>query len=113
MNGCASAWMPSYSICAYSTLTALQLLFCQCKETSSQADRSPEMTPVTFNGCLGWLHGPADGAGSKWAVLICPGLMRDGLYPYCSFRLLADELAAAGYWCLRFDYPGTGDSCEG
>ena len=25
---------------------------------------------------------------------------------------MGDELAAAGYWALRFDYPGTGDSLD-
>ncbi len=71
------------------------------------------MTPVTFNECFGWLHAPANEGGCDVAVLICPGLMRDALFSHCSLRLFADELAAAGYWALRFDYPGTGDSCEG
>lgn len=71
------------------------------------------MTPVTFNGCFGWLHAPDNGVGSDVAVMVCPGLMRDAVLPHCSMRLLADELAAAGYWSLRFDYPGTGDSCDG
>ncbi len=74
------------------------------------------MTPVTFDGCFGWLHAPRDSGGSAArvgdvAVLICPGLMQDALLSHCSLRLLADELAAAGYWALRFDYPGTADSC--
>ena len=71
------------------------------------------MTPVTFNGCFGWLHAPANSVGGDVAVLICPGLMRDGVLAHCSLRLLGDELAAAGYWSLRFDYPGTGDSLDG
>ena len=71
------------------------------------------MTPVTFNDCFGWLHAPGDDVAGDVGVVICPGLMRDGLLAYCSLRLLADELAAAGYWVLRFDYPGTGDSCDG
>ena len=68
------------------------------------------MTPVTFDGCFGWLHAPQDRGGDV-AVLICPGLMQDALVSYSSLRLLADQLGAAGYWALRFDYPGTGDSC--
>src|SRR5690348_6608712 len=71
------------------------------------------MTPVSFDACFGWLHTPADGAGAGVAVVICQGLMRDGLLAHCSLRLLGDELAAAGYWALRFDYPGTGDSLDG
>src|SRR5579883_833261 len=73
---------------------------------------SSKMTPVSFDGCFGWLHTPADGTGAGAAVVICQSLMRDGLLAHCSFRLLGDELAAAGYWALRFDYPGTGDSLD-
>jgi pimeloyl-ACP methyl ester carboxylesterase len=36
--------------------------------------------------------------------------MQDAILAHSSLRLLADQLAAAGYYCLRFDYPGTGDS---
>lgn len=67
------------------------------------------MTPVTFNGTFGWLHAPRGGVG-RVAVLICPGLMQDALLSHVSLRLLGDRLAEAGYWALRFDYPGTGDS---
>lgn len=44
------------------------------------------------------------------AVIICPSLMQDALVSHVSLRLLGDKLAEAGYWALRFDYPGTGDS---
>lgn len=70
------------------------------------------MTPVTFDGCFGWLHSPRDGKGSEVAVLICTGLLQDAILAYGSLRVLADELADAGYATLRFDYPGTGDSCD-
>ena len=70
------------------------------------------MTPVTFKGCFGWLHAPQDGAGSDVGVVICTGLIQDALLAYGSLRVLANDLAAAGYATLRFDYPGTGDSCD-
>lgn len=70
------------------------------------------MTPVTFDGCFGWLHTPQGRKGSDVAVLICTGLLQDAILAYGSLRVLADELAAAGYVTLRFDYPGTGDSCD-
>lgn len=71
------------------------------------------MTPVSFNDCFGWLHAPAPGAASgDVGVVVCQGLMRDGLLAHCSFRLLGDELAASGMPMLRFDYPGTGDSLD-
>jgi alpha-beta hydrolase superfamily lysophospholipase len=69
------------------------------------------MVPVTFAGCFGWFHPPA-APGRDVAALLCPGLGQDGSTGYRSFRLLADRLAAAGYPALRFDYPGTGDSCD-
>lgn len=71
------------------------------------------MTPVSFNDCFGWLHAPTPGAASgDIGVIVCQGLMRDGLLAHCSFRLLGDQLAAAGIPMLRFDYPGTGDSLD-
>jgi alpha-beta hydrolase superfamily lysophospholipase len=70
------------------------------------------MRPVTLDGCFGWLHAPQGNAGSDVAVLICTGLIQDALLAYGSLRVLADELADAGYAALRFDYPGTGDSCD-
>ena len=71
------------------------------------------MTPVTFGGCFGWLHTPRESEAGDVAVLICPSLMEDAVVAHASLRLLGDRLAAAGYWALRFDYPGTGDSCDG
>ncbi|MDI1285055.1 MAG: alpha/beta hydrolase [Reyranella sp.] len=71
------------------------------------------MTPVAFDGCFGWLHAPREGAGGDVAVLICPSLMEDAVVAHCSLRSLADGLAATGYWVLRFDHPGTGDSSDG
>ncbi len=70
------------------------------------------MTPVTFDGCFGWLHAPRDRASSDVAVLICTGFLQDAILAYGSLRVLADDLADAGYVALRYDYPGTGDSCD-
>jgi pimeloyl-ACP methyl ester carboxylesterase len=70
------------------------------------------MQAVTFEGCFGWLHQAIESIGSDTVVLLCPGLGRDASTAHRSFRLLADQLAGAGYPTLRFDYPGTGDSCE-
>jgi len=67
------------------------------------------MTPVSFDGCLGWLH--SDG-GSNRGVVICPGGDYEALSIHQTFRVLADRIAAAGLPTLRFDYPGTGDSLD-
>jgi alpha-beta hydrolase superfamily lysophospholipase len=68
------------------------------------------MHPLAFEGVFGWLHMP-DGPVADAAVLLCPGLRIDGLQGYRPLRMLAAELARVGYPTLRFDYPGTGDSC--
>lgn len=70
------------------------------------------MTPISFGGCFGWLHAPQNRVPNDVAVLICTPLGYDALPSYSSLRLFADELTAAGYPTLRFDYPGTGDSCD-
>jgi dienelactone hydrolase len=77
-----------------------------------QQDRERIMTPVVFNNCFGWLHSSQASVASDVAVLLCPGLNRDALDAHYPLRLLADEFAAAGYATMRFDYPGTGDSCD-
>jgi pimeloyl-ACP methyl ester carboxylesterase len=75
-------------------------------------DRERVMTPVAFNNCFGWLHSSKESVASDVAVLLCPGLNRDALDAHYPLRLLADEFAAVGYPTMRFDYPGTGDSCD-
>jgi pimeloyl-ACP methyl ester carboxylesterase len=61
---------------------------------------------VVFDGCAGWLH-PAQG---RTAVLLLSPWGFEGLCLRRAWRMLGDELAAAGYPTLRFDYPGQGDS---
>jgi pimeloyl-ACP methyl ester carboxylesterase len=70
------------------------------------------MTPIAVEDCFGWIHTPVDARRNDVAVLICPGLLGDELVAYCALRVLADELAQAGYWTVRLAYPGTGDSCD-
>ncbi|WP_409076982.1 serine aminopeptidase domain-containing protein [Paraburkholderia sp. FT54] len=67
------------------------------------------MTPVTFDGCFGWLHRPAD-AQPETGVVLCNPFGYEALCTYRGWRDLADRLAARGIAVLRFDYPGTGDS---
>lgn len=79
---------------------------------SQPACRTSRMEPVAFAGCFGWYHAPARRTYGNTAVLLCPGLGADGATGHRSFRLLAEELSAIGYPTLRFDYLGTGDSCD-
>lgn len=62
--------------------------------------------PVAFAGCSGFLHG----ANGSVGVVLCSPWGFEELTMRKSWRLLAESIAAAGYPCLRFDYPGTGDS---
>ena len=38
--------------------------------------------------------------------------MREASLAYCSMRVLGDDLAAAGYPTVRFDYPAAGNSVD-
>ncbi|MFM0024679.1 alpha/beta hydrolase [Paraburkholderia madseniana] len=67
------------------------------------------MTPVTFDGCFGWLHRPA-GAQAEMGVVLCNPFGYEALCTYHGWREFAEALAARGMPTLRFDYPGTGDS---
>jgi pimeloyl-ACP methyl ester carboxylesterase len=68
------------------------------------------MTPITFNGCFGWLHQGAVKTAHGTPVLLCSGLNQDALNSYHAQRLLAAQLSESGYPTMRFDYPQTGDS---
>ncbi|WP_428682170.1 serine aminopeptidase domain-containing protein [Reyranella sp.] len=70
------------------------------------------MRPIEVGNCFGWLHTPVDDRRNDIAVLVCPGLLGDELVAYCALRVLAEELARAGFWTVRLAYPGTGDSCD-
>ena len=62
--------------------------------------------PSAFKGCAGFYHR----AGGSVGVVLCAPWGFEDLIMRKSWRLLAEAIAKAGYPCLRFDYPGTGDS---
>lgn len=64
------------------------------------------MTPVTFDGCFGWLH---PGAG-RTGVVLCGAFGHENMNAHRGWIALAERLAARGLHVVRFDYPGTGDS---
>ena len=69
-------------------------------------DASAPATPLVFDGMAGFFHA-ADG---DTAVLLLSPWGYEELCTHKSIRLLAERLAAAGFPCLRFDYPATGHS---
>ncbi len=70
------------------------------------------MIPVTFGGRHGWLHPAGGDFARNVAVLLCPGLHTDMPRGQMPLRRLAERLSENGYTTLRFDYLGTGDSCD-
>jgi alpha-beta hydrolase superfamily lysophospholipase len=64
----------------------------------------PDASPL-----FGVLHLPAD-QRVRAGVIICESLGKEGMDSLRFQRILADDLAAAGFAVLRFDYLGTGDS---
>jgi pimeloyl-ACP methyl ester carboxylesterase len=63
---------------------------------------------LVFDGCLGLLHD----APGRTGVLMCSPWGYEELCARKSWRLLAEAIAAVGAPCLRFDYPGAGDSLD-
>ena len=71
------------------------------------------MQPLHFGSATTPLFGlrhPAQGVQRQTAVVICAAWGPEYMRSYRGMRLLAMQLAAAGYETLRFDYSGTGDS---
>ncbi len=60
-------------------------------------------------GLFGWFHEPA-AAHRSVAVAICNPIGDDIIRAHRPLRHLSEELAAAGFAVLRFDFHGTGDS---
>src|ERR1700761_1210873 len=81
------------------------------KPALSSSLGSSNMTPVAFDGRLGWLHMPP-GRNAGVGVVLVSALGRDGRCAYMPMRLLGDQLAAAGYPTIRYDHLGTGDSLD-
>ena len=62
-------------------------------------------------GCFGMLQRPR--LTSRAGVVFCNTFGFDGLIAHRAFRHVANELTERGFWTLRFDYDGEGDSAGG
>lgn len=58
---------------------------------------------------FGWVHYPPD-RQAIGGVVLCPPLAREWVNAHYCYRVLAETAAQAGFFVLRFDYDGTGDS---
>lgn len=62
--------------------------------------------PCVFKRCAGFYHP----AGGTIGVVLCSPWGFEDLSMRKAWRLLAEQVAGAGFPCIRFDYPGTGNS---
>ena len=75
------------------------------------AERQPLVFGPADAQLFGWLHEPDAGALDV-AVLVCGAIGIEYVNAYRALRHLADALAALGFYALRFDYLGAGDSAQ-
>ena len=82
--------------------------------TSAESEPSPVLVPeglrygipCVFKGCSGFYHP----AGGTVGIVMCSPWGYEELTLRKSWRLLAEQIAQAGFPCIRFDYPCTGNS---
>ncbi len=61
---------------------------------------------------FGWHHGPAAGKSANIGLVVCKPFGYESICAHRSIRAFAEAAALLGVPALRFDYAGTGDSCE-
>lgn len=73
--------------------------------------------PIYFDSAgrslFGFYHPPCDGPWRGVGVVLCSPIGTDQTRSDRTYRHLAEQLAAAGFACLRFDLSATGDSGGG
>jgi alpha-beta hydrolase superfamily lysophospholipase len=68
--------------------------------------------PVTFDTFGGFYHAGCIDRQRRKAVLLLAPIGYEELCTRATWRALAENIAAAGHACLRFDYPGTADAID-
>lgn len=80
----------------------------------TQTTRPSRPSPLWFGPAerplLGFFHAAGGPSRRRCAVVLCPPFGHEYTAVYQAYRHLAEQLAAAGFAVLRFDYDGTGDS---
>ena len=69
-----------------------------------------EVSPVVFHGHLGALHRPIASKARNAVVVVCSPVGSENLCVYRALFLWAERLAARGFYVLRYDHRGEGDS---
>lgn len=70
----------------------------------------PLAIPSSGGALFGWLHEPNRPRSPRTGVVLCPPFGPELILAHRSFLVLARLLAQAGFWTLRFDWSGSGDS---
>ena len=78
--------------------------------TATNLAKAPLYFGTPERPMFGFYHPPAGSRVRGTGVLLCNPLGDDLIRAHRPFRHLAEELSAAGFPVLRFDFDGTGDS---
>lgn len=60
---------------------------------------------------FGWVYA-RDGVAGDVGAIVCAPLGHEAINCHQTMRVMCEGLASAGVPCLRFDYPGAGDSTD-
>ena len=84
---------------------------------ANESAGSGQPEPLWFKSSVGqnfgWYHAPQGPVAREQGVVLCNTFGSEAMLLHAAYRELAIQLARAGFPCIRFDYPGTGDSSGG
>ena len=74
--------------------------------------RNFDTCPIVYNGVSAIVSYPNQSRRRNTGVLLCRSWAHAELCSRKFYKVMADRVAEAGFPTLRFDYPGTVDSCD-
>ena len=80
------------------------------KESAGSDRAEPLWFKSSVGQNFGWYHAPQGPVVREQGVVLCNTFGSEAMLLHAAYRELAIQLARAGFPCIRFDYPGTGDS---